>query len=61
MDVGGGNGDPVASGHARTNRVSGVHIPAPTDATTRVADFYKGSNLLIGAKKRITGSRIQAG
>jgi hypothetical protein len=41
--------------------VSGVHIPAPTDATTRVADFYKGSNLLIGAKKRITGSRIQAG
>lgn len=25
----------------------------PTDAVVRVADFYKGSNLVIGAKKRI--------
>jgi uncharacterized protein (TIGR03083 family) len=32
----------------------------PLDAVTRVADFYKGSNLLIGARKRIDGLRLRA-
>jgi len=30
------------------------------DALTRVADFYKGSNLLIGAKNRIAGLTMTA-
>jgi hypothetical protein len=32
----------------------------PTDAVVQVADFYKGSNLIIGAKKRIEGLRLRA-
>ena len=32
----------------------------PTDAAVRVAEFYKGSNLIIGAKKRITGLQLRA-
>ena len=32
----------------------------PTEAVTQVADFYKGSNLIIGAKKRIAGVHLQA-
>ena len=32
----------------------------PTEAAVRVADFYKGSNLIIGAKRRIAGVRLSA-
>ncbi|MDQ6670452.1 MAG: maleylpyruvate isomerase family mycothiol-dependent enzyme [Chloroflexota bacterium] len=32
----------------------------PTDAAVQVADFYKKSNLLIGAKTRIAGLRLRA-
>jgi uncharacterized protein (TIGR03083 family) len=32
----------------------------PVDALVRVADFYKGSNLLIGAKNRIAGLTLTA-
>jgi uncharacterized protein (TIGR03083 family) len=32
----------------------------PEQALVQVADFFKGSNLLIGAKKRITGLRLRA-
>jgi uncharacterized protein (TIGR03083 family) len=31
----------------------------PPEAVTRAADFFKGSNLLIGSKKRITGLRLR--
>jgi uncharacterized protein (TIGR03083 family) len=31
-----------------------------TDAVVRLANFYKGSNLLIGAKRRIDGLALQA-
>jgi uncharacterized protein (TIGR03083 family) len=32
----------------------------PLDAAVVVAEFYTGSNLIIGAKKRITGIRLRA-
>jgi uncharacterized protein (TIGR03083 family) len=32
----------------------------PTDAAVQVANFYKGSNLLIGAKNRIAGVSLRA-
>jgi uncharacterized protein (TIGR03083 family) len=32
----------------------------PTDAVTRVIDFYAGSNLLIGGKRRVAGLRLRA-
>jgi uncharacterized protein (TIGR03083 family) len=32
----------------------------PEEALTRVADFFKGSNLLIGAKRRIAGLALRA-
>ena len=32
----------------------------PPAAAAQVADFYKGSNLVIGAKKRISGLRLRA-
>jgi uncharacterized protein (TIGR03083 family) len=41
-------------------RPLGIHREYPTTAAVRVADFYKGSNLLIGAKKRIAGLRLRA-
>ncbi len=41
-------------------RPLGIVHHYPTDATMRIADFYKGSNLLIGAKKRITGLGLRA-
>ena len=41
-------------------RPLGIHHDYPTDAAVQVADFYKGSNLLIGAKRRIAGLRLQA-
>jgi len=31
-----------------------------TDAAVRVADFYKGSNLVVGAKKRVAGLHLSA-
>ena len=41
-------------------RPLGVKHEYACDAVVRVADFYKGSNLVIGAKKRIAGLRLQA-
>jgi uncharacterized protein (TIGR03083 family) len=41
-------------------RALGIKHEYPTDAMVRVADFYKGSNLLIGAKKRIIGLQLRA-
>jgi uncharacterized protein (TIGR03083 family) len=41
-------------------RALGVTHTYPTDAAVRVADFYKGSNLIIGAKKRIAGLKLRA-
>jgi uncharacterized protein (TIGR03083 family) len=41
-------------------RPLGIHHTYPTDALTSVADFYKGSNLLIGAKNRVAGLTLQA-
>jgi len=32
----------------------------PVEALTRVADFFKGSNLLIGAKRRIAGLTLRS-
>jgi len=32
----------------------------PSDAAVQVANFYKGSNLIIGAKKRIAGLNLKA-
>jgi uncharacterized protein (TIGR03083 family) len=41
-------------------RPLGIHHTYPADALTSVADFYKGSNLLIGAKNRVAGLTLQA-
>ena len=41
-------------------RPLGISHSYPLDAVTRVADFYKGSNLVIGAKKRIAGLTLRA-
>ena len=41
-------------------RPLGVKHEYARDAVVRVADFYKGSNLVIGAKKRIAGLRLRA-
>jgi uncharacterized protein (TIGR03083 family) len=41
-------------------RPLGISHTYPTDAVTRVADFYKASNLLLGGKKRIAGLRLRA-
>lgn len=41
-------------------RPLGIGHRYPTDAITRVADFYKGSNLIIGAKKRVAGLTLRA-
>ena len=38
----------------------GITRDYPTAAAVRVADFYKGSNLIVGAKKRIAGLRLTA-
>jgi hypothetical protein len=32
----------------------------PVDAVTRVIDFYAGSNMLIGGKRRIAGVTLEA-
>ena len=41
-------------------RPLGVKHSYPTDAVVAVADFFKGSNLIIGTKKRIAGLTLQA-
>lgn len=41
-------------------RPLGIKHTYPDEALKQVADFYKGSNLLIGAKKRIAGLRLRA-
>jgi uncharacterized protein (TIGR03083 family) len=41
-------------------RPLGITRDYPTEAVIRVADFFKGSNLLIGAKKRIAGLSLRA-
>jgi uncharacterized protein (TIGR03083 family) len=41
-------------------RPLGISHEYPTHAVIRVADSYKGSNLVIGAKKRIAGLRLRA-
>ena len=40
-------------------RPLGITHAYPTEALVRVADFYKGSNLLIGTKKRIAGVTLR--
>ena len=39
---------------------SGLAREIPEETLVTVADFYKGSNLLIGAKRRISGLRLKA-
>jgi len=41
-------------------RPLGIEHTYPTDALTRVAEFYRGSDLLIGAKSRIAGVTLIA-
>jgi uncharacterized protein (TIGR03083 family) len=41
-------------------RTLGIKHVYPTDAVVRVADFFKGSNLLIGSKRRISGLTLSA-
>jgi uncharacterized protein (TIGR03083 family) len=41
-------------------RPLGIAHTYPSDAVARAAKFYQGSNLLIGAKKRIEGLKLQA-
>ena len=41
-------------------RPLGIKHEYPADAAVRVADFYKGSNLVMGTKKRIAGLQLQA-
>jgi uncharacterized protein (TIGR03083 family) len=41
-------------------RALGIKHTYPTDAAVLVANFYKGSNLLIGAKNRIAGLKLRA-
>jgi uncharacterized protein (TIGR03083 family) len=41
-------------------RPLGLRRDHPADHVVPVADFYKGSNLVVGAKKRIAGLRLRA-
>jgi uncharacterized protein (TIGR03083 family) len=41
-------------------RPLGLPHAYPTDAVTRVIDFYAGSNLLIGGKRRVAGLTLRA-
>ena len=41
-------------------RALGIEHEYPTSAVVAVADFYKGSNLLIGSKRRICGLTLSA-
>jgi uncharacterized protein (TIGR03083 family) len=41
-------------------RPLGITHTYPSDAAVRVADFYKGSNLIVGTKRRIAGLTLRA-
>ena len=41
-------------------RPLGIQREYPTEALVTVADFYKGSNLIVGAKNRIAGVTLRA-
>jgi len=41
-------------------RALGIEHTYPADAVVAVADFYKGSNLLIGSKRRVSGLTLLA-
>lgn len=41
-------------------RPLGISHPYPTEWVTQVADFYKGSNLILGTKRRIAGLSLRA-
>jgi uncharacterized protein (TIGR03083 family) len=41
-------------------RPLGISHTYPTEALTRMVDFYRGSNLLIGGKKRAAGLTLRA-
>jgi uncharacterized protein (TIGR03083 family) len=41
-------------------RALGIEHSYPTEAAIAVADFYKGSNLILGTKRRITGLSLRA-
>jgi uncharacterized protein (TIGR03083 family) len=41
-------------------RPLGIRHHYPPEAVIRIADFYKGSNLLIGVKRRIAGLTLRA-
>jgi uncharacterized protein (TIGR03083 family) len=41
-------------------RALGIAHEYPIDDVVAVADFYKGSNLIVGAKKRIAGLKLHA-
>jgi uncharacterized protein (TIGR03083 family) len=41
-------------------RPLGLTHAYPTDAIVQVADFFKGSNLIIGTKRRISGLKLRA-
>jgi len=41
-------------------RPLGLRHAYPTDAVTRTTDFYAGSNLLIGGKRRVAGLMLRA-
>jgi uncharacterized protein (TIGR03083 family) len=41
-------------------RPLGIKHDYPVDALTQVADFFKGSNLIIGTKRRIDGLALRA-
>jgi uncharacterized protein (TIGR03083 family) len=41
-------------------RPLGIKRDYPTESVVRVADFYKGSNLIVGAKNRIAGLTLTA-
>jgi uncharacterized protein (TIGR03083 family) len=45
---------------ADIRRPLGIPHEYPEEALTRVADFYKGSNLIVGAKQRIDGLTLRA-
>lgn len=41
-------------------RPLGIHRDYPNDAVVQTANFFKGSNLLIGSKRRIAGLSLKA-
>jgi uncharacterized protein (TIGR03083 family) len=45
---------------ADIRRPLGIHQRTPIPTVQRVADFYQGSNLIVGAKSRIAGLTLRA-